>query len=100
MAFRLCISFFDFSFYHFLSSSLIILQKQIQKKCLNFYFFPKSELNPLRAPPATTDLSPAFVKSLFPVNKPNPVAAAPPANTVPPTTCPTLYLLPLLLPLL
>lgn len=50
-----------------------------------FYFFPNNELIPLRAPPATTDVSPAFVKSLFPVNKPNPVAAAPPANTVPPT---------------
>ena len=50
-----------------------------------YHFFPKSVLIPFRAPPATTDVSPAFVKSLFPVNNPNPVAAAPPASTVPPT---------------
>ena len=52
---------------------------------VHFYFFPKSELTPLRAPPARTDVRPAFVKSLFPVSKPSPVAAAPPAKTVPPT---------------
>jgi len=52
----------------------------------NHFFPPNNVPIPFNAPPANTEVIPALVISLFPVSSPNPVAAAPPANTVPPTT--------------
>ena len=46
------------------------------------YFFPDKNF---KAPPTKLEVSPALVKSLFPVANPTPVAASPPPNTVAPT---------------
>ena len=49
------------------------------------YFFPNKVPIPFNPPPTNTEVIPALVRYLFPVSNPTPVAAAPPANTVPPT---------------